>query len=597
MGPFSPFRYPHPYSRMPGLDQIPAHESVNNNNTDFQNSPVLTAENLKFLESPSPLSAVEYPQTKDSPLTDIGTSPPPFEIPSLGDRRRHSRDTYESSELSDLGDDESEAETDKMDFLNEDSNSRIGDRDSDLQRLSDLTDLANLQELDSDDSEDDLPARNPSPSPDAVKPEAAQNVHTTKSSKRPLDTSSGAESDEHKEESSSDTDPDSNKRRKITGETTPEASVDDADPKIDVDVKSEINVVKEIIENGAEPLSWPSADSVITAITPIDSLAVTKEPSATDAMEEEQVSDAGLLRSEADVDDGATADVEDIVKLEQIEDQEREDQECEDENREDQELEEDPAAESEEESEIPGSAEDVDLDEQRKSAIEELISIENDFSFLRDKLYRDKLSLLEHEMQLCLDGSHPELLQIYYKVNGFYQDNIKLANATLNYSLKCINTETIATRTSIHQNFMKNLAGTRNEMITETTSSWYKINKEWNYLDLAVADYNFTAIPSASPHDLNIPLVAGGSTMEYYQDNGAMNKKIQKQNTIVELVHRRNCVNAQLGILNGLKEFHGIPSAVSNSLLADEELPVDELLLRKATPEEINEDLQAMGIY
>ena len=65
-------------------------------------------------------------------------------------------------------------------------------------------------------------------------------------------------------------------------------------------------------------------------------------------------------------------------------------------------------------------------------------------------------------------------------------------------------------------------------MITETTSSWYKINKEWNYLDLAVADYNFTAIPSASPHDLNIPLVAGGSTMEYYQDNGAMNKKIQK---------------------------------------------------------------------
>lgn len=239
---------------------------------------------------------------------------------------------------------------------------------------------------------------------------------------------------------------------------------------------------------------------------------------------------------------------------------------------------------------------DLDLDEHRKMAILELISIEKDFSFLRDKLFSDKLALLEHEMELCLDGSHPELLQIYYKVNEFYQQNIEISNLTLNYSLKCINTETMASRTGIHQDFMKNLTDMKNDMVAETTLLWYKINRERNYLDQLVPDYNFSAIPLLSAESVNMALVAGGSSMEYY-DGAPLSKKVMTQNTIVELVQRRNELNEQLGVLNGLKEFHGIPCAVTNSLLDDDVCSVKELLLRKATPEEINEDLQAMGIF
>lgn len=240
---------------------------------------------------------------------------------------------------------------------------------------------------------------------------------------------------------------------------------------------------------------------------------------------------------------------------------------------------------------------DLDLDEQRKNAISELISIEEDFSLLRDKLYNDKLALLEHEMELCLEGSHPELLQIYYKVNEFYQQNIKISNSTLNYSLKCINTETMATRTGIHQNFMKNLTDMKNDMVAETTSLWYKINRERNYLDQIVPDYNFAALPLLNPDTLNMAIVAGGSSMEYYQDSAPLTKKAINQNTIIELVQRRNDYNEQLGVLNGLKEFHGIPCAVASSLLDEDVGSVDELLLRKATQDEINEDLQAMGIF
>lgn len=255
------------------------------------------------------------------------------------------------------------------------------------------------------------------------------------------------------------------------------------------------------------------------------------------------------------------------------------------------------AEEAEEDGEEDEEEVDLDIDEQRKNAVSELISIEEDFSFLRDKLYNDKLALLEHEMELCLDGSHPELLQIYYKVNEFYQQNIKISNSTLNYSLKCINTETMATRTSIHQDFMKNLTDMKNDMVAETTSLWYKINRERNYLDQIVPDYNFAALPQLNSEQLNMAIVAGGSSVEYYQDSAPISKKAMNQNTIVELVLRRNDLNEQLGVLNGLKEFHGFPCAVANSLLDDDVCSVEELLLRKATPDEVNEDLQAMGIY
>lgn len=678
---------------------------------------------------------------------------------------KENRDSCESSELSDLGEDESEAETDKMDFLDDDSNPGQGEKVSDLRRISHLTELAHLQGVDSDDSDDSndsinlhspLPRKNSVsvPSQDAVDSTIFESFRTdisdseeTDALKRPRTLE---EADLIQEPSKkpciSQVEPtDSNLTHLTLGtakfEYSPILGALDVPESLDTEIRladvmtlngttqlADINSPDMATDGSAREYSKEISDSQDTAAQDISKLnghdsssladndqldaengredilqngtngskliSVSKEEDFKEPKLEnleqveaeeapEDLSEA-LIGSEhsnventrksvqepsdiATVDPGVeiendvhnsnalessdqaetpnvTADGEkdETTHIKAVQDAANGDSEAEEQNSDEseqpederekekreelkkeldgeleekpeEELEEDLEEEHEEEpeeveepedddeveadSDMEGDEVDLDIDEHRKLAISELISIENDFSYLRDKLYNDKLSLLEHEMELCLDGSHPELLQIYYKVNEFYQQNIKISNSTLNYSLKCINTETMATRTGIHQDFMKKLTDMKNDMVAETTSLWYKINRERNYLDQIVPDYNFAALPQLNLEALNMAIVAGGSSMEYYQEAAPVSKKTMNQNTIIELVLRRNDLNEQLGVLNSLKEFHGIPCAVAKSLVDEDVCSVEEILLRKASPEEVNEDLQAMGIY
>lgn len=551
-------------SSIPDLSQKP------NNTADSENPDYSTQD---------PLLPQRLPQhTKDLPLTDIGTSPPAFEITSLAHK---GRDSYESSELSDLDDDGSEAETDKMDFL--DDEAALRDKVSDLHALLELTEMARLQGVDLDDLDDNFPKdishedalqlngderprkqrklQNGSEA-GTQSPEAATQkveVETEKLTQVKSDANEndvvpdiGNNEDEAEAEEDDALEQDNNEAEdEADGEKEDDEDPDDAEDAKDMDIKEE-----EEVEN------------------------------ASDAVKEEN----GVLEAEADVEEDA-------------EKQEDEDSQAAEEAAEDSEqAEADKIDEASAKEHQIAEENDVNMDEHRRLAVDELISIETDFAHLRDKLYQDKLGLLEHELQLCLDGLHPELLQIYLKVNEFYQDSIRLANATLNYSLKCINNETIALRTAIHQDFMKNVMDMKNDMITEATLLWYKVNKERNSLDQLVPDFNFTALPtiptSDEPRGFSGPIVAGGSPMEYYLENPGMSKKAIKQNTLYELVEQRNSLNEELGILNGLAEFHGIPCAVAGRIHRDDPNidSVDELILRKATNDEVEEDLRAMGI-
>lgn len=555
-------------------------------------------------------------QGKESPLTDIGTSPPPFDLPSLDDKRSGPKDSYESSELSDLDDDELEAETDKMDFLDDDTSSGPGDKVSDLHALSELTELARLQEVDSDDSDESfVGALKRSISPPqlnngdadlgSVKRELDDSEDQPDAKKAKVEDQGSDDNLEHVEDqaASKDVSPSVNRASngndsEVADKHQSEEPEEQPEDEQDASLEEQEDIHNEIDEKAAEG-DEPGDDAEEVVESKAGKVAQTKLAVEAEALasliekkEEEDISNentelslAEAQSSEAD----AEADVEDVVKQEELEEQ-SEQEKAEAAEAEAAKNAESPAYSNEDDEDQP---DDVDLDEHRKLAVEELISIEIDFAHLRDKLYHDKLGLLEHELLLCLDGSHPELLQIYYKVNEFYQDNIQLANLTLNYSLKCINNETVATRTAIHQDFLRKLMDMKNEMVTETTSLWYKINRERNYLDLTVPDCNFTAIPSISEDKATF----GANGAESYQEGPSINKKLLKQNTLIELVQQRNSLNEQLGILNGLTEFHGLPSAVSTELMESGEFPAEELLLRKAAPEEINEDLRAMGIY
>lgn len=460
------------------------------------------------------------------------------------------RDSYESSELSDLDENQSEAETDKMDFLDEigtvqDEDGSNGQSNglSDLQNLSQLTELARLKDVDSDfgDDEDEDELNN-------------LNLHSNgnklaingESHKRTLEID-----DEHEQTT-----------KKLKAATP----VSDLKDKAQEEEQKDTPTV-EIVENDKKKNKLDNDQQKIELIVLKDDQEISAEDNGAEAEPEDEGEDN---------DNGNNTDApnaEEVANSEAVQ-----------QNKEDAVV-----IENEE-------RDDVDLNKQRNLAIQELIAIEAKFAEVRDKLFKDKLSLLEKELQLCLDGSHPELSKIYGKINEFYQDGLRLANANLMYKLKCVDKETIATRTSIHQNFLRNLMDTKNGMITDTTSLWYKINKERNQLDQLVPDFTFAAIPSIPNGSILIEESIVNGNIDGLAEL-SVSKKLQKQNTLIELVKQRNNINEQLGILNGLVEFHGFPSAISSSL--SEEILDDqsnELLLKKATDEEINSDLRAMGI-
>lgn len=460
------------------------------------------------------------------------------------------RDSYESSELSDLDENQSEAETDKMDFLDEigtvqDEDGSNGQSNglSDLQNLSQLTELARLKDVDSDfgDDEDEDELNNLN-----LHSNGNKSAINGESHKRTLEIDDEHEQTTKKLKAATPVSDLKDKAQEEEQKDTPKVEIVENDKKknkLDNDQqKIELIVLKDDQENSAE-------DNGAEA-EPEDEGEDNDNGNNTDAPNAEEVANSEAVQQNK----------EDAVV---IENEERD---------------------------------DVDLNKQRNLAIQELIAIEAKFAEVRDKLFKDKLSLLEKELQLCLDGSHPELSKIYGKINEFYQDGLRLANANLMYKLKCVDKETIATRTSIHQNFLRNLMDTKNGMITDTTSLWYKINKERNQLDQLVPDFAFAAIPSIPNGSILIEESIVNGNIDGLAEL-SVSKKLQKQNTLIELVKQRNNINEQLGILNGLVEFHGFPSAISSSL--SEEILDDqsnELLLKKATDEEINSDLRAMGI-
>lgn len=459
------------------------------------------------------------------------------------------RDSYESSELSDLDENQSEAETDKMDFLDEigtvqDEDGFNGQSNglSDLQNLSQLTELARLKDVDSDfgDDEDEDELNNLN-----LHSNGNKSAINGESHKRTLEID-----DEHEQTT-----------KKLKAATP----VSDLKDKAQEEEQKDTPKV-EIVENDKKKNKLDNDQQKLNSL----SLKMTRKLAQRTMVLRQS------LKMKVKTMIMATILMPQMLKRWRIV------RLCK--NKEDAVV-----IENEE-------RDDVDLNKQRNLAIQELIAIEAKFAEVRDKLFKDKLSLLEKELQLCLDGSHPELSKIYGKINEFYQDGLRLANANLMYKLKCVDKETIATRTSIHQNFLRNLMDTKNGMITDTTSLWYKINKERNQLDQLVPDFTFAAIPSIPNGSILIEESIVNGNIDGLAEL-SVSKKLQKQNTLIELVKQRNNINEQLGILNGLVEFHGFPSAISSSL--SEEILDDqsnELLLKKATDEEINSDLRAMGI-
>ncbi|KAK9368928.1 Sds3-like-domain-containing protein [Lipomyces kononenkoae] len=139
--------------------------------------------------------------------------------------------------------------------------------------------------------------------------------------------------------------------------------------------------------------------------------------------------------------------------------------------------------------------EDDDDDEERaqkrKAAVTSLTEIEVEFAKLRDRLHDDKIARLQAEVEMCLDGTHPELATIYDELAEARDKRIQLADAHRKYRRRCIENQTRSYRTHIHQQLYNNHASLRASMIQETTETWYKANRERRALDTVVPFYGY----------------------------------------------------------------------------------------------------------
>ncbi|KAL6930731.1 hypothetical protein ACO0R3_003852 [Hanseniaspora guilliermondii] len=115
---------------------------------------------------------------------------------------------------------------------------------------------------------------------------------------------------------------------------------------------------------------------------------------------------------------------------------------------------------------------------------EDLNHIETEFAQFRQTVYQIKLKKLQYELFMILDGSHPSLNNYIQSVQKIKDSKFKKINNNLKTKLNCINKETKATRTMIHQNHMKKYMDLKERMINDTTNDWYDINNEKRYLDM-----------------------------------------------------------------------------------------------------------------
>jgi len=248
-----------------------------------------------------------------------------------------------------------------------------------------------------------------------------------------------------------------------------------------------------------------------------------------------------------DKDDVTNQEIEDeAIEEEGDEEDENEGEGEEEEEGDDDDEEEEELTEEQKQQKQEELINELNKQKQRKEAIQYLTEIEIEFAQLRDRLYEDKMSRFKSELEMCLNGSHPELQNVYGKIDSYREDKIKLSTMNQKYKFECIDRKTKATRTSIHQNFFKNKNDFKTKLINDITKEWYKINKERRIMDSIVPEYSY-----------KIP--------EYVED----------------LVEQRYLKNQEISILVGLNKYYGFPKAPN---------------LESINNQEMDEDLKAMNI-
>lgn len=227
----------------------------------------------------------------------------------------------------------------------------------------------------------------------------------------------------------------------------------------------------------------------------------------------------------------------------------------------------------------------IEMEKKRMDALAEITEIEYKFAELRQQLYENKLLRLQTELQMCLEGSHPELQTYYQKIASIRDYKLRRAYQRQKYELNCIDKETRATRTFIHQDFYRQASDIRNNLLTETTQRWYDINKERRDMDNCVPEVSYHVPIKIAGKTLSCITGYAGAAQQRYpgeplgEDLECENITFRYRSNAVdklEVIVNRMRLNNELSDLEGLKKyFNAFPGAPSLNGLRDSEVYED----------------------
>lgn len=147
-----------------------------------------------------------------------------------------------------------------------------------------------------------------------------------------------------------------------------------------------------------------------------------------------------------------------------------------------------------------GEEEEADDEEQaaeqkqRQDAVAFLTEIEIQFAEFRNLVHEDQMARYELEIQMCVDGSHPELSTIQDSIKTRLNDRVDRGRALHEYQLKCIHNQTKAMRAHLHQQFVRERFDLRSDLLSKTTRKWYQVNYERRAADRMVPDYGYRGV-------------------------------------------------------------------------------------------------------
>lgn len=297
----------------------------------------------------------------------------------------------------------------------------------------------------------------------------------------------------------------------------------------------------------------PSSDAETDRMEDVEGMESELEQLSSAKSETETVSERAQGEGKRD---GEEVEARDVKRPKRESEEEGEGDGEEEEEEEDDEAEEEATGE---EAELENEEEVNKREEQRVRAMNGLKAIEIKFAQLKDKLYNTQLQKLEFELKLCEENEHFELIEYLKMVDEDFQKKQQRLLSEQKYKLKTLDMQTRATRTQIHQQFMKECQDLKSKEILDITTDWYDINRERRSMDLM---------------SLELP--------EYYQYFGYLQSGNVEQ-YLPDLVNIRNGQLREIGELGGLVKYKaGVPSGLG--------------YLSGCTKEELEADLKGIGL-